>query len=301
MQIFSAFFFLLAFFSCLTCTPNENPVKSDLLSEKSTTLSRLDQDNKTVGPIEVLEIEESDEKKQSILVASNKKIVDQNPSAESAKIGKDKKSQTKIKKSKEEDLPKVFKKKTPVKAVDIEDPSTKESEATDHKAEQKESINQTKDIEGKTNWDAPPSHEKWDNLLKEFVSNSGKVNYKGIKAVEGKLDDYLQILTENPVQTNWSKNEKMAYWINAYNAFTVKLIVKNYPVSSIMKLHNGKPWDVKWIQLGNKTYSLNEIEHRILRPKYKDARIHFAVNCAAKSCPPLLNRAWKAENLNRYF
>ena len=90
----------------------------------------------------------------------------------------------------------------------------------------------------------------------------------------------------------------MAYWINAYNAFTVKLILKNYPISSITKLDSGKPWDVKWIKLGEKTYSLNNIEHDILRPTYKDARIHFAVNCAAKSCPPLLNKAWTANNLN---
>ena len=86
--------------------------------------------------------------------------------------------------------------------------------------------------------------------------------------------------------------KKMAYWINVYNAFTIKMIVDNYPVSSITKLHGGKPWDVKWIELGEKKYSLNEIEHNILRPQFKDARIHFAVNCAAQSCPPILNKAW---------
>ena len=146
-----------------------------------------------------------------------------------------------------------------------------------------------------------PSHKDWDALLSKYVSSSGKVNYKGIKSEQGKLDAYLKALADNPVQSTWSRNEKMVYWINAYNAFTVKLIVDNFPVSSIMKLHNGKPWDVKWIKLGDKTYSLNNIEHDILRPKYKDARIHFAVNCAAQSCPPLLNRAWTADNLNRYF
>ena len=93
----------------------------------------------------------------------------------------------------------------------------------------------------------------------------------------------------------------MAYWINAYNAFTVKLILDHYPVGSIMDIKSGKPWDWKWIKLGDKTYSLNEIEHQVLRPQFKDARIHFAVNCAARSCPPLLNRAWTAANLNNWL
>ena len=148
---------------------------------------------------------------------------------------------------------------------------------------------------------AAPSHEAWDQLLKTYVDSKGDVNYAGFKANVGKLNAYLKTLADNPVQTSWSRNEKMAYWINAYNAFTIKLIVDNYPVSSITKLKGGKPWDAKWIKLGAKTYSLNNIENDILRPTYKDARIHFAVNCAAASCPPLLNRAWTASNLNANF
>lgn len=148
---------------------------------------------------------------------------------------------------------------------------------------------------------ATPSHKAWDQLLQKYVSASGKVNYKGFQQSKTKLNAYLDELAKNPVQDNWSKAEKMAYWINAYNAFTVKLITDNYPITSITKLHNGKPWDVKWIQLGDKTYSLNAIENDILRPQFKDARIHFAINCAAQSCPPLLNRAWTAENLDKYL
>lgn len=143
-----------------------------------------------------------------------------------------------------------------------------------------------------------PSHSSWNTLLTQFVTSSGKVNYKGLKAKQKDLEAYLKLLADNPVQSSWSRNEKMAYWINAYNAFTVKLILDNYPLSSITNLSGGKVWDKKWIQLGGKTYSLNNIENDILRPRYKDARIHFAVNCAAKSCPPLLNRAWTASNLN---
>ncbi len=145
---------------------------------------------------------------------------------------------------------------------------------------------------------AAPSHSGWNTLLTQFVTSSGKVNYKGLKAKQKDLEAYLKLLADNPVPSTWSRNEKMAYWINAYNAFTVKLILDNYPLSSITNLSGGKVWDKKWIQLGGKTYSLNNIENDILRPRYKDARIHFAVNCAAKSCPPLLNRAWTASNLN---
>lgn len=145
------------------------------------------------------------------------------------------------------------------------------------------------------------SHEAWDKLLRQYVSNDGKVNYKGFQQSKANLNAYLDYLSKNPVQDNWSKAEKMAYWINAYNAFTIKLITDNYPLTSITKLHDGKPWDVKWIKLGDKTYTLNNIENDVLRPQFKDARIHFALNCAAKSCPPLLNRAWTAENLNKYL
>jgi hypothetical protein len=147
----------------------------------------------------------------------------------------------------------------------------------------------------------PPSHEPWDKLLGQHVGTDGKVNYKGLKNDKAKLDAYLLALQNNPPQDGWTRNETMAFWINAYNAFTVKMILDNYPLTSIMKLDGGKPWDKKWIKLGSKTYSLNNIENDILRPHYREARIHFAVNCAAKSCPPLLNKAWTADNLESNF
>ncbi len=143
-----------------------------------------------------------------------------------------------------------------------------------------------------------PSHAGLDSLLQKYVSEMGKVNYKGLKANKKALDAYCQTLTDNPVQESWSRAEKLAYWINAYNAFTLRLVVENYPLKSIMNLDGGKTWDVKRIQLGDKKYSLNQIENDIIRPQFKDPRIHFAVNCAAKSCPPLWNRAYTAENLD---
>ena len=141
------------------------------------------------------------------------------------------------------------------------------------------------------------NHDKWNSILTANVSGSGKVDYPSIKSKVSELDEYLQLLSKNTPQSSWSDNKTKAYWINAYNAFTIKLIIDNYPVAKITDLHSGKPWDHKWIKLGDKTYSLNDIEHVILRPTYNDARIHFAVNCAAKSCPKVWNQAWTEENI----
>jgi hypothetical protein len=140
-------------------------------------------------------------------------------------------------------------------------------------------------------------HDAFDAILKKYVSTTGKVNYKDLKVNKADLEAYTKALSENPPAEKAPKAERYAYWINAYNAFTLKLIVDNYPLSTITKLDGGKPWDVKRITIGGKKYSLNDIENNILRPM-GDARIHFAINCAAKSCPPLHNVAFTATNLN---
>lgn len=140
------------------------------------------------------------------------------------------------------------------------------------------------------------SHEIWDQLLRKYVSNTGKVNYKGLKAEKERLDSYIKLLSEQEPTGAWSRNEQLAYWINVYNANTVKLIIENYPLKSITDL--GKPWDKQFIKAGSNTYTLNQVENEIIRPVFKEPRIHFAVNCAAKSCPPLLNEAFTAEKLN---
>lgn len=141
-----------------------------------------------------------------------------------------------------------------------------------------------------------PDHAAWDALLQDFVSSSGNVNYADLKKNESKLEPYLSTLARKTPGDGWSRDESLAYWINTYNAYTVKLILDNYPIKSIQEIE--KPWDKKWIKLGGKTYSLNNIEHDIVRPTFKEARIHFALVCAAKSCPPLPNRAFTAQNLD---
>jgi len=151
-----------------------------------------------------------------------------------------------------------------------------------------------------------PAHEIWNSLLKKHVSVQGNVNYKAFVADSIQLNKYLQALSENkPDEKTWTANEQKVYWINAYNAFTVKLITQYYPVKSIndignkIKIPTGKTvWDVKFIKIGASNYSLNEIEHTQLRKNFGDARFHFVLVCAAKSCPILLNEAYTAEKLN---
>ncbi len=78
-----------------------------------------------------------------------------------------------------------------------------------------------------------PSHQQWDRLLKKYVNRNGLVNYKGFKSDEAELNAYLKTLSDNPPQGSWGENEQKAYWINAYNAYTVSLILQHYPVKSI--------------------------------------------------------------------
>lgn len=140
-------------------------------------------------------------------------------------------------------------------------------------------------------------HSLWDMQLRKFVDDQGQVNYKDWNKEQEILDRYLAQLSSNVPAPRTSTDEALTYWINAYNAFTVKLILKHYPVQSIMDIYGAKPWDQKWIELGGKKFSLNQIEHEILRKDFNVPEIHFAVNCAAKSCPPLWNRAFQANKI----
>lgn len=151
-----------------------------------------------------------------------------------------------------------------------------------------------------------PSHDTWNALLKKNVSVDGKVNYKSFIKDSVQLNKYLSTLSENiPDEKKWTANEQKAYWINAYNAFTVKLVLKSYPVKSIKDVGAkmqipfvNTPWDIKFIKLGKDAYDLNNIEHGKLRKKFNDARIHFALVCASKSCPILLNEAYTSDKLD---
>lgn len=150
----------------------------------------------------------------------------------------------------------------------------------------------------------PVSHEQWDDLLKKYVSAEGIVNYKGFIKDSVELNKYLKLLSDNPPdETTWTKQEQLAYWINAYNAFTVKLIIQHYPLRSIKDIVKmnipfvNSPWDIKFIKIGKEKMDLNNIEHGKIRKLFNEPRIHFCIVCASKSCPKLRNKAFTADKL----
>ncbi len=137
-------------------------------------------------------------------------------------------------------------------------------------------------------------HSIWQELLENNVSVNGNVDYKGFKSDTKTLKIYIESLSNIMPTSDWPKNDKLAYWINAYNALTVDLILRSYPLKSIKDIKN--PWDQRLWKLGDKLYNLNDIEHEILR-KMNEPRIHFAIVCASVSCPKLQNEAFTASHL----
>ena len=96
------------------------------------------------------------------------------------------------------------------------------------------------------------SHSEWNTLLNKFVNTDGMVDYSGLIKEKTKLQAYLEMLGQNMPDDSWKNNEKLTYWINAYNAFTIDLIIRNYPLKSIMDIE--KAWDIMFIQIGAKTF-----------------------------------------------
>ena len=140
-------------------------------------------------------------------------------------------------------------------------------------------------------------HSDWDALLRAHVNTDGNVNYVAFQADKAKVDAYLEKMKKNAPQSSWSREDKIAYWINVYNAFTIQNVIGKYPIKSIMDLDGGKVWTTQKINIGGKDYTLDAIEKQVLIKDLQEPRVHFAVNCAAASCPPLLNAAWSPEKL----
>lgn len=152
-------------------------------------------------------------------------------------------------------------------------------------------------------------HRRWTKLLAEHVQGDA-VDYVGLKGRRAELQAYLdELAAVTPAQlASWTRDERFAYWINTYNAFCIQLVVDNYPVDSIRDLGGklfGRVWDKEYIPLAahhpdgdDDPLSLNDVEHEILRPRFADARLHAAVNCASVSCPPLRPEAFVAERLD---
>jgi hypothetical protein len=153
------------------------------------------------------------------------------------------------------------------------------------------------------------SHQSWEELLKKHVTyisngNASQVSYKGFAADRAALKTYLDSISAVPEATykSWNKNQQLAFLINAYNAYTVELILTKYPnLKSIRELGGtfSKPWSLKFIKLFGKEVSLDNIEHDMIRADgvFNDPRIHVAVVCASIGCPMLRNDAFTAEKL----
>jgi len=148
-------------------------------------------------------------------------------------------------------------------------------------------------------------HGLWTTLLQRYVDADGMVNYRGWKAsiVDVKsLDQYLRQLSSAKLSADAPREAKLAFWINAYNAVTVRGILREFPTTSIRN-HTARfigynIWDDLLLPVEDQVYSLNQMEHDILR-KMREPRIHFAIVCASKGCPRLLNEAYVEERLER--
>ena len=137
-------------------------------------------------------------------------------------------------------------------------------------------------------------HSTWDQFLQSYlVKRNGEVNrvqYGQVSPTDhAKLSDYIHQLEQTSVR-RLHRSEQKAYWINLYNALTVKVILDHYPVKSIRDidispgLFSNGPWGKKLVSIENQKVSLDDIEHRILRPIWKDSRVHYVVNCASICC-----------------
>ncbi len=156
---------------------------------------------------------------------------------------------------------------------------------------------------------APDSvdHSAFTNLVHEHVDAAGRVDYAAIKAQhDAVLAPYLHQLAETD-PSNLNRAGRLAFWINAYNALTIKLIVDHYPVDSIKDItpaggpsipRLNAPWFVKVGEVAGQMRTLDEIEHEIIRERFDEPRIHFALVCAAVSCPKLRGEAFTGDQLD---
>jgi hypothetical protein len=152
-------------------------------------------------------------------------------------------------------------------------------------------------------------HRDWSAFLSRYVAPDdqgvNRLAYGQVSPADrARLDGYLnELQVVDPMRL--TRDQQLAYWINLYNAVTVDVILENYPIASIRDIKDGPlsigPWNRPLVQVAGQTLTLNDIEHRIIRPNFNEPRIHYALNCAAVGCPNLMNRAWQAQTLERDF
>ena len=147
--------------------------------------------------------------------------------------------------------------------------------------------------------DLTVDHSMWHRLLAVHVKSGqnslNRVDYAGLKSKPERLTDYISQLERTDV-TALARDEQFAYWVNLYNALTVRVIVDHYPVASIREIAlggsltatvTGGPWTAKLAKVCSLDLSLDDIEHTILRGQFKDPRLHYAINCGSVGCPNL--------------
>ncbi|MEM7428169.1 MAG: DUF547 domain-containing protein [Pseudomonadota bacterium] len=154
---------------------------------------------------------------------------------------------------------------------------------------------------------APIDHSVWNRFLKKYVNADAtglnRFAYAKVTSADRKaLKGYIASLAKIEI-TDRARNVQFAYWLNLYNALTINVVLEHYPVKSIRDidisglLANG-PWGKALIKIEDSDITLDDIEHAILRPIWKDPRIHYGVNCASIGCPNLLNQAFTGKNVN---
>jgi Protein of unknown function, DUF547 len=156
-------------------------------------------------------------------------------------------------------------------------------------------------------------HQAWGMFLRRYLVEEpdgiNRLRYGEVSAADRQaFGRYLETMSQVPV-SSLNPTEQFAYWVNLYNALTVKVVLDHYPVASIRDITLGGsfllnlitgvsgPWQAKLIQIEDEPVGLDDIEHGILRPLFKDNRIHYAVNCASIGCPTLMQAPFTAKNL----
>ena len=151
------------------------------------------------------------------------------------------------------------------------------------------------------------NHKVYQDFLTRYLYRSpagiNLVHYSRVTQEDKfRLANYIKDLSNLPI-SQYNRKEQLAYWINLYNALTIQLILTHWPVESITKLHLSPgffsigPWDAQLITVDGQDITLNDMEHRILRPIWQDARLHYALNCASMSCPQLQTQAFTGKSV----
>lgn len=137
---------------------------------------------------------------------------------------------------------------------------------------------------------AKTKEELWFELL-EYVNDEGRVDYNSLKKRKSDLDEYLKLMDKEGPEPG--AVFPLSYYLNLYNATTIKQMVDRYPIRSMKEIPNA--WTNKVVSIKGRTYSLNQLENDIIRKQFKNPLIHFGLNCAANSCPKLLNKPYEGD------